>query len=69
MSHFCLDNSWRKHTDNIIGWKVDTGNMMIYWLWHLIISFVCLVTDIQIHKGSPFILVSLNFICVIIAGI
>ena len=69
MSHFCLGNSWRKQTDTIRGRKVDTGNRAIYWMWNLIILCVCLVTDIQIHKESPFVLVSLNFIYVIIAGI
>ena len=69
MPLFYVGYSWRKQTDNIIGWKVDTGNTVIYWLWHLIISCVCLVSDIQIHKESPFVLVSLNCICVLIAGI
>ena len=69
MSYFSLGNLGRKQTDHIIGWKVDTGKWMIYWPWQLIASCGYMVTDIQIHKDSPFVLVSLNFICVIIVGL
>ena len=71
MPLFYVGYSWRKQTANIIGWNVDTctGNRVIYLLWHLIISCVCLVTDIQTHKESLFVLVSFNFICVLIDGI
>ena len=66
---FLLVTRGEKQTDLIIGWKVDTGKWMIYWSWQLIASCGCMVTDIQIHKDSPFVLVSLNFICIIIAGL